>query len=68
MFQKDSTLAQSSRARTETGRGTRKTMIVTLARKLLTQLCHAFHRWLRGRRRRQHWHRCKVIAIVTVNT
>jgi transposase len=32
MFQKDSALAQWFRARTETARGTRKTMIVALAR------------------------------------
>jgi transposase len=38
MFQKDSTLAQWFRARTETARGTRKTMIVALARKLLIAL------------------------------
>ena len=35
MFQKDSALAQWFRARTENARGTRKTMIVALARKLL---------------------------------
>ena len=34
MFQKESALAQWFRARTETARGTRKTMIVALARKL----------------------------------
>ena len=38
MFQKDSTLAQWFRARTENARGTRKTMIVALARKLLIAL------------------------------
>ena len=38
MFQKDSTLAQWFRARTENARGTRKTMIVALARKLLIGL------------------------------
>jgi transposase len=38
MFQKDSTLAQWFRARTESARGTRKTMIVALARKLLIVL------------------------------
>jgi transposase len=38
MFQKDSALAQWFRARTETARGTRKTMIVALARKLLIAL------------------------------
>ena len=38
MFQKDSTLAQWFRARTESARGTRKTMIVALARKLLIAL------------------------------
>ena len=38
MFQKDSTLAQGFRARTESARGTRKTMIVALARKLLIAL------------------------------
>src|SRR5712675_2035321 len=38
MFQKDSTLAQRFRARTESARGTRKTMIVALARKLLIAL------------------------------
>ena len=38
MFQKDSTLAQWFRARTESARGTRKTMIVALARKLLIGL------------------------------
>ena len=35
IFQKDSALAQWFRARTENARGTRKTMIVALARKLL---------------------------------
>jgi transposase len=38
MFQKDSTLAQWFRDRTESARGTRKTMIVALARKLLIAL------------------------------
>src|SRR5262252_1699962 len=38
MFQKDSTLAQWFRALTESARGTRKTMIVALARKLLIAL------------------------------
>jgi transposase len=38
MFQKDSTLAQWFRTRTEHARGTRKTMIVALARKLLIAL------------------------------
>jgi len=38
MFQKDSTLAQWFRARTENARGTRKTMIVAVARKLLIGL------------------------------
>ncbi|MEB2679558.1 transposase (plasmid) [Bradyrhizobium japonicum] len=38
MFQKDSTLAQWFRGRTESTRGTRKTMIVALARKLLIAL------------------------------
>jgi transposase len=38
MFQKDSALAQWFRARTEIGRGTRKLMIVALARKLLIAL------------------------------
>ena len=38
MFQKDSGLAQWFRARTESARGTRKTMIVALARKLLIAL------------------------------
>jgi transposase len=38
MFQKDSALAQWFRARTENARGTRKTMIVALARKLLIAL------------------------------
>ena len=38
MFQKDSALAQWFRARTEPARGTRKTMIVALARKLLIAL------------------------------
>jgi transposase len=38
MFQKDSGLAQWFRARTENARGTRKTMIVALARKLLIAL------------------------------
>jgi transposase len=40
MFQKDSALAQWYRARTENARGTRKTMIVALARKLLIALWH----------------------------
>ena len=35
MFQKGSALAQWFRARTENARGTRKTMVVALARKLL---------------------------------
>ena len=38
MFQKNSALAQWFRARTENARGTRKTMIVVLARKLLIAL------------------------------
>ncbi len=38
MFQKDSALAQWFQARTENARGTRKTMIVALARKLLIAL------------------------------
>jgi transposase len=38
IFQKDSALAQWFRARTENARGTRKTMIVALARKLLIAL------------------------------
>jgi transposase len=38
MYQKDSTLAQWFRARTENARGTRKTMIVALARTLLIAL------------------------------
>ena len=38
MFQKDSTLAQWFRARTENARSARKTMIVALARKLLIGL------------------------------
>src|ERR1700686_4968542 len=38
MFQKDSTLAQWFRARTENARGTRKLMIVAMARKLLIAL------------------------------
>jgi transposase len=38
IFQKDSALAQWFRARTENARGTRKTLIVALARKLLIAL------------------------------
>jgi transposase len=38
MFQKDSGLAQWFRARTENALGTRKTMIVALARKLIIAL------------------------------
>jgi transposase len=38
MFQKESALARWFRARTESARGTRKTMIVALARKLLIAL------------------------------
>jgi transposase len=38
MFQKNSALAQWFRARTENARGTRKLMIVALARKLLIAL------------------------------
>src|SRR5512146_233378 len=38
MFQKDSALAEWYRQRTENARGTRKTMIVALARKLLIAL------------------------------
>jgi transposase len=40
MFQKESALAQWYRARTENARGSRKTMIVALARKLLIALWH----------------------------
>jgi len=40
MFQKNSALAQWYRARTENSRGSRKTMIVALARKLLIALWH----------------------------
>jgi transposase len=40
MFQKDSALAQWYRVRTENARGTRKKMIVALARKLLIALWH----------------------------
>jgi transposase len=40
MFQKDSALAEWYRQRTENARGTRKTMIVALARKLLIALWH----------------------------
>jgi transposase len=43
MFQKDSALAQWFRARTEKARGTRKTMIVALARKLLIALWRLVH-------------------------
>ena len=43
MFQKDSALAQWFRARTENARGTRKTMIVALARKLLIALWRLVH-------------------------
>src|SRR5262245_15008140 len=39
-FQKDSALAQWYRARTEQARGSRKKMIVALARKLLIALWH----------------------------
>jgi transposase len=38
MFQKETALAQWFRDRTETARGTRKTMIVALPRKLLIAL------------------------------
>src|SRR6201999_3777139 len=38
LFQKDSALAQRFRSRTESARGSRKTMIVALARKLLIAL------------------------------
>jgi len=43
MFQKNSALAQWFRARTENARGTRKTMIVALARKLLVALWRLVH-------------------------
>jgi transposase len=43
MFQKNSALAQWYRARTENARGSRKTMIVALARKLLIALWHFVH-------------------------
>jgi transposase len=43
MFQKDCALAQWFRARTENARGTRKTMIVALARKLLIALWRLVH-------------------------
>ena len=45
MFQKDSALAQWFRARTENARGTRKTMIVALARKLLIALWRLVTYW-----------------------
>ena len=38
VFQKDSALARWYRSRTEAAKGTRKTMIVALARKLLVAL------------------------------
>ena len=40
MFQKDSALARWFEARTENARGSRKKMIVALARKLLIALWH----------------------------
>jgi transposase len=43
MFQKDSALAQWFRTRTENARGTRKPMIVALARKLLIALWRLVH-------------------------
>jgi transposase len=43
MFQKSSALAQWYRARTENARGSRKTMIVALARKLLIALWRFVH-------------------------
>ena len=42
-FQKDSALAKWFRARTENARGSRKRMIVALARKLLIALWHFVH-------------------------
>jgi transposase len=42
-FQKDSALARWYRARTENARGSRKKMIVALARKLLIALWHFVH-------------------------
>ena len=46
MFQKESALAQWFRARTAKARGTRKTMIVALARKLLIALWRLVHEGL----------------------
>src|SRR5258708_7851385 len=37
--------------------------IVAMNAKGLVLLCHKFHLWLRGRRRRQHGHRGRVFAI-----
>jgi transposase len=59
IFQKDSALAQWFRARTENTRGTRKTMIVALARKLLIALWRLVTTgqgvaW-RGRSTRKDW-------------
>src|SRR6266705_3405718 len=51
MFQKNSALAQWFRARTENARGTRKTMIVALARKLLIALWRLVHEGVAGRHR-----------------
>src|SRR5262249_21389884 len=33
----------------------------------LILLCHKFRLWLRGKRRMQHWHRCRVVAIATAS-
>ena len=50
LFQKDSALAQWFRVRTENARGTRKTMIVALARKLLIALWRLVQEGGAGRR------------------
>ena len=50
-FQKDSVLAQWFRTRTENARGTRKTMIVAVARKLLIALWRLVREDRRNRRR-----------------
>src|SRR5260370_19905373 len=63
MFQKNSALAQWFRARTENARGTRKTMIVALARKLLIALWRLVHEgvvvrhnaWRTLKKPRQFW-------------
>src|SRR5437870_11959999 len=67
LFQKNSALAQWFRARTENARGTRKLMIVALARKLLIARFYAARLCAQGepRRFRLSWAQCVLGCVMT---